>query len=274
MRKILNFLVLIPAIFWGQVRIGANTNLFVSVNFPANIEHIKSSMPDIIDVQQQQDNVFIQYLTDKGVDKPANILIKTFDGYYYSLLVHYEENPQKLNYFFTPHNSLHKITPVDNQQPTSKKNAPQQNRGGSEFDTIAQNIISKGGYLKIRNIIKNKKMEMIHKGIYFEKNKLFFHFLVKNQSHIPFEVESYSFEVITIEDNQSSSQSQLITPTHIHNRLQVINSKSENEMVFVLDPFTISENKKLQVTINEKGGDRTLVYEVAPNILAGTKIIK
>lgn len=267
--------VFLSVCFWGQIKIGANSHQFVSVNFPANIEHIKSSMPDVIDVQQQQDNIFIQYLTDRGIDKPANILVKTFDGYYYSLIVNYDENPKQLNYFFTQQNSLHKITPVvDNSLSTNKKNIPQQNRGGSEFDNISENIVSKGGYIKIRNIVKNKKMEMIHKGVYFEKNKLFFHFLMKNQSHIPFEVESYVFEVITIENDRSSSQSQLMTPTHIFNRLQTITPKSENDIVFVLDLFTISENKKLQITINEKGGDRTLIYEVAPKILSETRIIK
>lgn len=278
--------VICPIFLLGQKNIEATQHLFVSINFPANIEHYKVSMPDILDVQTQQDNLYLQYLVEE-VDKPINILVKTFDGYYYSLLVNYSNSPKVLNYFFTPQESLHKITPsatqsisINNPTNVTKNTIPVQNslpmltnKGLSDFDIVAQEVLKKGGYIKSRNITINKKVELIHRGIYFENKNSYFLFELNNNSNIPFEVENYLFEIITLENDKSSLQARSIAPTHIYNKLKRIEAKTKNKLVFVLEPFTISDNKKLRVTIVERGGERTLVYEVSPKTLSETQIL-
>lgn len=270
MKNLIKILAItLPYFFFGQKKIDATSHLFVSINFPANIEHTKVSMPDILDVQTQQDNLFLQYLKE-DVENPINILVKTFDGYYYSLLVNYEKTPKILNYFFTPQESLHKVVPT-NYPPSTVPVVG--NKGSSDFDIISQDILKAGGYIKNRNIIINKKMELIHRGIYFQNKNSYFLFELNNNSNIPFEIENYIFEIITIEDDKSSHQARSVAPTHIYNKLKRIEAKTRNKLIFVLEPFTISDNKKLRVTIAEKGGERNLVYEISPKTLAETKIL-
>ena len=116
-------------------------------------------------------------------------------------------------------------------------------------------------------------MELIHRGIYFQNKNSYFLFELNNNSNIPFEIENYIFEIITIENDKSSHQARSVAPTHIYNKLKRVEAKTRNKLIFVLEPFTISDNKKLRVTIAEKGGERNLVYEISPKTLAETKIL-
>lgn len=267
MRKFFTIVATLCSVLaFSQSVVKANDGMFISINFPSKIEHFKSSQPDLIEVENKEENLFIQYLSENPNIKPSNILVKTIDGHYYSIIVEYEKEPKELNYFF---NQSHSI-----QQLGGAKSKPMSTDKGIDLEKISKDIISKGGYINNRNIVINKRIEVIHKGIYFEKGKMFFLFHINNNSNIPFDVENISFEILPLNENSMIHQPKQITPIYIHNDMQVIAPKSKNKIVFAFDTFTMSDDKKLRFTINEKGGDRNIIYEVFQKAIETTKKVK
>lgn len=273
-KKIISLMLLafMPIVFFAQKKISISNDTFVSLNFPTTIESAKISIPDLVDVQVSEDNVYLQYLTSatNEVSKEGNLLIKSVDGYYYSFLVDFATKPETLNYFIEVKDALRRVQPQDNSQkqknsPISTNNSPLQ----SELLANAKIIADNGGYIKARNIIFQKKMELIHRGIYHENKKMYFLFYLNNRSNIPYNVESYKFEIVGTNDNDGGV-SQTILPLEIYNKLSLIPSKTDNKIVFIFDQFTISDGKKLVLTINEKKGDRSLIYDIDPKIFAST----
>lgn len=276
--KYLTILALVyTSILYGQKKITASSDLFVSLNFPTNVETAKISIPDLIDVQTSEDNVYLQYLTSDSTEtsKTGNMLVKTVDGYYYSFLINYSEKPEPLNYFIEVKEALKRVTPkeIPTSQGGTKKATPTLMSTDSELIKNAKDIVINGGYIKARNIIFQKKMELIHRGIYAEDKKLYFLFFINNKSSIPFNVESYKFEIVSTNDNEAGV-SQTVLPIEIYNKENIFSPNTENKMVFIFDQFTISDGKKLVLTINEKKGDRSLIYDIDPKILSSARPIK
>ena len=110
-------------LMFGQHQIPANSTMFVTVNFPTNVINAKVSNPDVLDIQTQDDNIYIQYLTDdiELVKNPANLLVKTMDGYYYSIIISHTKDTTILNYFFNIQNSLNQIKSTDKDNISTPK---------------------------------------------------------------------------------------------------------------------------------------------------------
>lgn len=262
-----------------QKKIPVSADTFVSINFPTSVESAKISIPDLVDVQTSEDNVFLQYLTsdEAETDKKGNMLVKTVDGYYYSFLIDYSAStPVELNYFINIVDALRRSSPIKKTLSDEKKIAADSKstvKAQTVFSEISEKIVKNGGFIKSRNIIFNKKMSLILRGIYNDDSKLYFLFFVNNSSNIPYNVESYKFEILSTNDNESGV-SQTVLPIDSYNKEILLKPNTENKMVFVFDQFTITDGKKLTLTVNEKKGDRSLIYDIDPKIFSSSRSVK
>lgn len=292
-----------------QKEIAVSTDKFITLNFPSKIESSRISIPDLISMETKDDNLFLQYLTTEGVEKSGNLLIKTIDGYYYSFIIKYEDNPRNLNYFFDIYDSLRKTAPpkpgsdainindqkekiitkdnvvavLKDQNVLSKVKDAVKTKGRSletvvapltGIEKVAAEIVDTKGYLRHRNIVKTKNVEVINKGVYYDSNKLYFYFQFNNTSNIPYDIESYKFEVVNVDSEGASTQSQIVYPVSIYNKVYKIDAKSKNDVVFVFERFTIDENKTFNVTLQERNGDRVMNYSINSSTLLEAKVIK
>jgi len=235
--------------------------MFATLNFPSKVESIKISFPDIISSEVKDDNIFLQFLMS-NIKVKGNMLVKTIDGNYYSFIVEYKENPSTLNYFFDSSEVLEanyhsrSRNSRENKSSNSQKNI---------YDEISQRIVNMKGYIKNRNVVISKKMSLIFKGIYCDDTKMYFLFHIGNLSKIPYDIESYKFEIVNNENKSTAIQSQTIIPINIYNEMNNIKPKSDNVLVFTFEKFTIDESKDFAFSLIEKGGDRNLTYFIKAN---------
>ena len=60
-------------------------------------------------------------------------------------------------------------------------------------------------------------------------------------------------------------------PLFYYKSLTEIKAKSEEVVVIVFDKFTLNDQKKMQVTMSEDGGERTVKLDIDSSIIIGAK---
>ena len=103
---ILSFILPFMAVSQVLDTIRVPSDKFIMLHFPAKIEfkQISASIEDKIGIKMEAENIFLQFV-DKKVPE-TNIMIKTIDGNFYSFIMKYDEDPKKLNYFFSTADAL------------------------------------------------------------------------------------------------------------------------------------------------------------------------
>lgn len=109
------------------------------------------------------------------------------------------------------------------------------------------------------------------KGIYWHNGKYFFHTELANRMNVPFSMDYITFKVV---DKQIAKrtviQERPMVPLRSYKPLDEIGGKVIDQNVFLLDQFTLADDKVLVISIFEKNGGRhqTLQLENADLIQA------
>lgn len=268
---ILSFILPFMAVSQVLDTIRVPSDKFIMLHFPAKIEfkQISASIDDKIGIKMEAENIFLQFV-DKKVPE-TNIMIKTIDGNFYSFIMKYDEDPKKLNYFFSTADALNSegskktksVDPVIDV--SSKKNKGKSNKEVTEISgDIGTNLLNEKGYLKSRNVITKKNIKTVLKGIYTNEDKMYFLFNIKNTGNIVYDIDMFSFFVSNQKNMESSTeQSTEVYPISIENKFYSLKAEDKN-ILFVFKKFTIDEDKILKFEIVEKNGDRSITFPILP----------
>lgn len=230
-------------------------NVFVQMVFNSAVQTVRSGAPDMLLVKNEENVVTIQALRD---DVSSNISIKTADGLYYSYKVVSEENKDiPLFYEVDIDDAVNGKTKLveDNKKKIVEKMSAQE---------VAQTIYSYGGYIKNRNTGNYRDIYVSIKGIYIDKGKLYFLFHFANKSTIDYRVERFQFFTMPVKKSKKriENEEKEYMPLFYYKNLAEIKAKSEEVMVAVFDQFTLNDQKKIQITMTENGGERTVRLDI------------
>lgn len=235
-----------------------STDKFVTIRFPSKIEYYQNSVSinDDIGIKSVDENLFLQYLV---ADVPeTNLLVKTIDNNYYSFILRYSPNPHKLNYLA----SNNPLTPTKNEVFKTGVPAPMVKEKETKKDeSPEEKLLKEKGYLRGRNVSKKKEITIILKGIYVSSDRLYFLLNLENSSNIPLDIESYKFYITSSKGLSSSEQTSELFPISVTPKLHTL-LKGQQNIVFMFNKFTISNDKILRFEITEKGGDRNLQHKI------------
>lgn len=239
---------------------------FIMLNFPSKIEfkQISSSINDKIALKQEDNNLFLQFLTPNVPE--TNIVIKTMDGNFFSYILVFGKNPKKLNYFLSLSNAIN--------APATSPNSPiKENVSKKSHSDVTSQVLAESGYLKSRNITSNQGIKVVLKGIYAKDDKMYFLFNLKNSSNIVYDIKSFDFSISAQKTNSSSAElSEEITPILVKDPFYSLNKENKN-IVFVFKKFTIDHDKILKFEMIEKNGDRNISFTIMPSQIDETRTI-
>lgn len=230
-------------------------NVFVQMVFNSAVQTVRSGAPDMLMVKNEENVVTIQALRE---DVSSNISIKTADGLYYSYKVISEDNKDiPLFYEVDIADAVNGKTKLveDNKKKIVGKMSPQE---------VAQTIYSYDGYIKNRNVGSYRDIYVSIKGIYIDKGKLYFLFHFANKSTIDYRVERFQFFTMPVKKSKKriENEEKEYMPLFYYKNLTEIKAKSEEVMVAVFDQFTLNDQKKIQITMTENGGERTVRLDI------------
>jgi conjugative transposon TraN protein len=199
----------------------------------------------------------------------TNFSVITDDGKFYSFNVYYSPYPLDLSY-----NLL-----------TMKKSADRSTGSDVLFEELGNNSPTLAGllletiYKKDKRVIKHIGsksfgVQFILKGIYIHNGKYYFHTELRNSTNLPFQIDFVTFKVRDKKvARRTVVQERPLVPLRTYKPLDAIAGKSTEQNVFLLDQFTIADDKVLLIEIFERNGSRHQTLQVENSDLVRARLI-
>ena len=215
------------------------------------------------------ENVLRVKASVRDFEPETNFSVITNDGRFYSFNVYYSSYPEAMSYDLL----------------TMQKAVDKANGNDVLFEELGNNSPSLAGllletiYKKDKRIVKHIGaksfgIQFILKGIYIHNGKYYFHTELRNRTNVPFEIDFINFKVVDKKvAKRTVVQERPLTPLRTYKPLDGIAGKSTEQNVFLLDQFTIADDKVLLIEIFEKNGGRHQTLQVENSDLIKARLI-
>ncbi|WP_346864077.1 conjugative transposon protein TraN [uncultured Draconibacterium sp.] len=232
-------------------------NKTVHILFPAAITYIDLGSSNIIAGKAEgAENVVRVKASVKDFTEETNFSVITDEGSFYSFIVNYAENPEKLNIEMKDFLHEYKL----GNQPDNSVEIQLAELGNRTPQNIQLSMEKIYGTRKkqIKNISsKQFGIEYSLTGLYSQNGLIYFRTELENTSDIPFEIDFLTFKIVDKKvAKRTAIQETVIKPVRAFNDLTSIEGNSTEATVFVFESFTIPDKKELVVELFEKNGGR------------------
>jgi conjugative transposon TraN protein len=238
--------------------------------FPTAIRYVDLGSEYLIAGKAEDaENVLRVKASVRDFEPETNFSVITNDGRFYSFNVYYSSYPEALSYDLL----------------TMQKAVDKANGNDVLFEELGNNSPSLAGLL-LETIYKNDKRIVKHigaksfgiqfmlKGIYIHNGKYYFHTELRNKTNVPFQIDFINFKVVDKKlAKRTVVQKRPMIPLRTYKPLDEIGGKLTEQNVFLLDQFTIADDKVLLIEIFEKNGGRHQTLQVENSDLIKARLI-
>ena len=227
--------------------------------FPTAIRYVDLGSEYLIAGKAEDaENVLRVKATVRDFEPETNFSVITNDGRFYSFNVYYSSYPEALSYDLL----------------TMQKAVDKANGNDVLFEELGNNSPSLAGllletiYKKDKRIVKHIGaksfgIQFILKGIYIHNGKYYFHTELRNRTNVPFQIDFMNFKVVDKKvAKRTVVQERPMIPLRTYKPLDDIAGKTIEQNVFLLDQFTIADDKVLLIEIFEKNGGRHQTLQI------------
>jgi conjugative transposon TraN protein len=238
--------------------------------FPTAIRYVDLGSEYLIAGKAEDaENVLRVKASVRDFEAETNFSVITNDGRFYSFNVYYSSYPAAMSYDLL----------------TMQKVVDKANGNDVLFEELGNNSPSLAGllletiYNKDKRIVKHIGaksfgIQFILKGIYIHNGKYYFHTELRNRTNVPFQIDFVNFKVVDKKvAKRTVIQERSLTPLRTYKPLDGIAGKTTEQNVFLLDQFTITDDKVLLIEIFEKNGGRHQTLQVENSDLIKVRLI-
>ena len=238
--------------------------------FPTAIRYVDLGSEYLIAGKAEDaENVLRVKASVRDFEPETNFSVITNDGRFYSFNVYYSGYPDALSYDLL----------------TMQKAVDKANSNDVLFEELGNNSPSLAGllletiYKKDKRIVKHIGsksfgIQFILKGIYIHNGKYYFHTELRNRSNVPFQIDFVNFKVVDKKvAKRTVVQERPLIPLRTYKPLAEISGQTTEQNVFLLDQFTIANDKVLLIEIFEKNGGRQQTLQVENSDLIKARLI-
>ena len=204
------------------------------------------------------ENVLRVKASVRDFETETNFSVITDDGRFYSFNVQYYSDPSVLSY------DLLKM----------QKNSDRENGSNVHFEELGNtspslvDLLLETIYKLDRRNVKDIKAKSLGikfclKGIYIHDGKYYFHTELKNSTNIPFKIDFINFKIVDKKvAKRTVIQERPLIPLRAYKALDEVGGRTTDKNVFLLDNFTIANDKVLIIEVFEKNGGRQQTLQV------------
>lgn len=238
--------------------------------FPTAIRYVDLGSDYLIAGKAEDaENVLRVKAAVRDFEPETNFSVITDDGRFYSFNVFYNTDPLVLSY-----DLLTMRKAVDKAKGNDVLFEELGNSSPSLVGLIMETIYKKDKRIVKHIGAKSFGIQFILKGIYVHNGKYYFHTEVKNRTNVPFEIDFINFKVVDKKiAKRTVVQEKPLTTLRIYKPLDGINGKMTKQNVFLLNRFTIANDKMLLIEIFEKNGGRHQTLQVENSDLTKARLI-
>lgn len=242
--------------YWLTITYDKTTHIL----FPSKIKYVDLGSDKLIAGKADEaENVLRIKASVQDFDTETNFSVITEDGRFYSFDVFYSKYPSTLSY--DVEKMLHERM-KDKVNDVLFEDLGQRNRP-SLIDAVMKTIYNKNKKL-IRHIGSYSfGISFLLKAIYIYNGKYFFHTEVKNITSVPFCIDFMTFKIVDKKTSRRTAvQENELVPIRLYLPLTDVPDGGSERNVFILDQFTLADDKVLVIEIFERNGGRHQKIEV------------
>ena len=240
----------------------ANDQKNVALFFPEPIRQGITGSDNFVFTYNREKQQYFGLLQAKP-GKESNLLVINHNGSIFSYIVRYRDQLSKLNYFIPKASSIGNEKPIiadslDVVQPKS-----QIGNKKDYYQKICSYLVDRNrriGRIKKRN----EGIVLSLENIVFDTEELYFVIQIENRSSLDYDLNFLDLSVQTRKKGKRKSlQSLYRKPLYTNNRPSKIAANETVRMVYVLPKFSISDDRRALLELNEKNGERNLKLKIS-----------
>lgn len=240
----------------------ANDTKNVALFFPEPIRQGITGSDNFIFTYNREKEQYFGLLQAKP-GKESNLLVVNRNGSIFSYIVSYKKQLSKLNYFIPSSNSIGNEKPIVSdsiQVETSEKSIDNRTYYYQKFCSYLLNRNQHIGQIKKRN----EGVILSVENIVFDKEELYFVIQIENNSTLDYDLNFLNLSVETRQKGKKKSlQSLYQKPIYKHHLPSKIVEGKMIRFVYVLPKFSLSNDRRAILELNEKDGERNIELRIS-----------
>lgn len=235
----------------------------VHILFPSAIRYVDLGSSNLIAGKADgAENVIRVKAAVKHFRGETNMSVITEDGAFYTFNVRYAPEPLLLNIEMA--DFIHDGEAVNRPNNAQEIYLKELGKESPLLVRLIMKSVYKENKRRVRHIgSKRFGIRYLLKGIYTHNDLLYFHTEIKNLSNVPFDVDYITFKIVDRQvAKRTAIQEQVLQPVRAQNYVVRVAGRTSERTVFSFPKFTIPDDKKLVVEMNEKEGGRHQSFTV------------
>ena len=240
----------------------ANDTKNVALFFPEPIRQGITGSDNFVFTYNREKEQYFGLLQAKP-GKESNLLVVNRNGSIFSYIVRYKKQLSKLNYFIPSSSSIGNEKPIVTdsiQAETFEKRIDNRTYYYQKFCSYLLNRHQRIGRIKKRN----EGIVLSVENIVFDKEELYFVIQIENISSLDYDLNFLNLSIETRQKGKKKSLQRLYQePIYKHNLPSKIAENKTIRFVYVLPKFSLSNDRRAILELNEKDGERNIELKIS-----------
>ncbi|GFD80172.1 conjugative transposon protein TraN [Tenacibaculum sp. Mcav3-52] len=240
----------------------ANDTKNVALFFPEPIRQGITGSDNFVFTYNREKEQYFGLLQAKP-GKNSNLLVVSKNGSIFSYIVSYKKQLSKLNYFIPLSSSIGNekpIIPDSIQVVSTEENIDNRTYYYQKFCSYLLNSNQRVGRIKKRT----QGIVLTIENIVFDKEELYFVMRIENNSSMDYDLNFLNLSIETRQKGKRKSLQRLYQePIYKHLLLSKIVEGKMVRLVYVMPKFSLSNERRVILELNEKGGERNIELKIS-----------
>ena len=240
----------------------ANDTKNVALFFPEPIRQGITGSDNFVFTYNREKEQYFGLLQAKP-GKESNLLVVNRNGSIFSYIVRYKKQLSKLNYFIPLSNSIGNEKPIVTESvfaESSEELVDNKTYYYQKFCSYLLNRNQRIGRIKKRN----EGVVLSVENIVFDKEELYFVIQIENYSSLDYDLNFLNLSIETRQKGKRKSLQRLYKePIYKYNLPTKIKENEMARFVYVLPKFSLSDDRRAILELNEKDGERNIELKLS-----------
>jgi len=240
----------------------ANDTKNVALFFPEPIRQgITGSDNFVFTYNREKEQYFGLLQATPG--KESNLLVVNRNGSIFSYIVRYKKQLSKLNYFIPLSNSIGNEKPIVKDSVLVESSEELVDNSTYYYQKFCSYLLNRKQ--RIARIKKRNEGIILNvENIVFDKDELYFVIEIENNSTLDYDLNFLNLSIETRQKGKRKSLQRLYQePIYKHNLPSKIRENEMARFVYVLPKFSLSDDRRAILELNEKDGERNIEMKLS-----------
>lgn len=240
----------------------ANDTKNVALFFPEPIRQGITGSDNFIFTYNREKEQYFGLLQAKP-GKESNLLVINRNGSIFSYIVRYKKQLSKLNYFIQLSSSIGNEKPLITKAVQAETFAKSIDNSTYYYQKFCSYLLDRKQRLALKRDRKSRIILNVER-IVFNKEELYFVIEIENNSSLDYDLNFLNLSIETRQKGKRKSLQRLYQePIYKHNLPSKIAENETVRFVYVLPKFSLSNDRRAILELNEKNGERNIEMKLS-----------